>query len=242
MRRPLYLLIALSLLLLASRAWAVVEAEMPLAKLVEDSSVILLAKFDKVDREKGRGDLVVERKLRGEEQLATMPVKLLGAAGGEGNPTDMLDRVDTGTTLVLFIAHVSPTEDQLFAYSAGSWFKLRGTKGRQFVQAEPYLRQTFHGETADLVKLLDDFTAGTGKLPELDKKVKAGLGPKLHESTTPLQATPVAADQVEIGPAWQDKASSPTSPISNYVVPAVLLAALVGLAIMITRSSPGGPA
>src|SRR5687768_12818589 len=126
MPRLLFAAVLCSALLAASRAWAVVEAEMPLAQLVRDSHVVALARLEQVDVEKAKGVLIVERVLRGEEQLPNIPLKLLAAEGGEGSPGDMLERVENGTKLVLFLSHIGPAEHQVFAYSNGSWFKLRG--------------------------------------------------------------------------------------------------------------------
>jgi hypothetical protein len=192
--------------------------------------------------------LIVERVLRGEEQLPTIPIRLLAAEGGEGSPGDMLERVENGTQLVLFVSHLSPAEHQVFAYGNGSWFKLRGVdevpKLRAlFVQGEPYLRRTFHGDVDQLVKMLDDFSAGTATLPALDKTAKPGLGPILHGgSTSPVAEVPIP-DQVELGPAWQSDGSqaaevAPQSSIRHAAVAALLMIAAVGLLLMITRSSP----
>src|SRR6476620_5437623 len=85
------------------RAWAVVEAEMPLAQLVKDSNVVALVTLTSVDLEKSKGTLHIERVLRGDEPQADMPVKLLAVSGGEGHPSDMLNRVEEGTKLVLFL-------------------------------------------------------------------------------------------------------------------------------------------
>ena len=239
---------ALALLLLSrSQAHAVVEAEMPLTQLVKDSQVIALARLEQVDAEKGRGSLIIERTLRGGDLPADIPIKLLGSDAGEGRPLDMLERVNSGTTLVLFLSSLSAQEHQAFAYSNGSWFKLRGVGGLDqlkllFVQGEPYLRRTFHGETAELTKLLDSHLAGMGELPGLDKSAKAMLGPKQTEAAPVPEPVAIALDQIELGPAWQvDEDAKTASPIAlgNYVVVAILLAAVMGLALMLTRSSPG---
>jgi hypothetical protein len=159
----------------------------------------------------------------------------------------MVDRVEEGTKLVLFISHLAANEHQIFAYTNGSWFKLRGvdetTKLRAlFLQGEPYLRRTFHGEVDRLVKLIDDFTAGTTILPELDKAAKPGLGPTLNALIPAPPAEVAASDQIELGRAWRGdgnvKASDSSKATQRYAIAGFLVAAVVGLLFMMTRSSP----
>lgn len=240
------------LLLAGSRASAVVEAEMPLAQLVMDSQLIAVARLEQVDRESGKGTLRIERFVQGDSPAASIPIKLIASegSGGEGNPHDMLDRVQEGTTLVLFLSSLAPQEHQAFAYANGSWFKLRGVGELSqlkalFIQGEPYLRRTFHGDDAELVKLLDDFAAGRGTLPGLDKSAKPELGPTLHDAPPP-KVVASASNQIEIGPAWRTEGNELGSQLPstslNYVVAAVLLLSALGLAFLLTRSSPGAAA
>lgn len=237
-----------SLLLAVSRASAVVEADLPLRQLVEDSQVVAVAMLEQVDRESGKGVFAIEQVLRGDEPLASLPVKLLRAGSGEGSPSDMLDRVDEGTVIVLFISRISPTEHQILAYTNGSWFMLRGVdqgmglRALLFAQGEPYLKRTFAGEVSELIELISDHAVGTGSLPEIDKSAKPGLGPTLHNSPPPPADIASEFEQVELGPAWTNadgSAPQSNSPTLNYAVGVLLLAAGLGLAFMITRSSPG---
>lgn len=229
-----------SLLLAVSRALAVVEAELPLRQLVEDSQVVAVAKLEQVDRETGKGVLSIEQVLHGDEPLTNLPVKLVRAGNGEGSPRDMLDRVDEGTVMLLFISRISPTEHQILAYTSGSWFMLRGVdqsmglRAVLFAQGEPYLKRTFAGEVSELATLIRDHAAGTGKLPEIDKSAKPGLGPKRDDSPPPAAVAASDFPQIELGPAWQ-----PHSPTLNYAVGGLLVVAGLGLAFMLTRSSPG---
>lgn len=246
----LSLALALALILsVAPHARAVFEIEMPLAQLVKDSAVIAVVTLEQIDREAGKGTLKLERSLKGDPLPITIPIKLLASqqGGGEGSPRDMLDRVQDGVSLVLFLASLSEEEHQAFVYGNGSWFKLRGFGQRHqlkavFVQGEPNLRKTFHGDDRELAELIEAHLAGRKELPELDASVHPELGPRLDE-TTPLPVpVAVASDQIEIGPAWQlkddAKTVSPTGP-GNYVLAVILLAAGLGLVLMLTRSSPG---
>ena len=241
-------LVLCSLAALSSRALAVVETEMPLAKLLQDSHLVAVVTVERLDRTQERAMLSVERILKGNEPLTKIAVTLHGN-GGEGHPQDMLARIDNGMRLVVFISHLSPEEHQLFAYSNGSWFKLRGTgkaetiRG-QFQQGEPYLRKTFYGEGDELVQLIEAYIAGTGKLPDLDPQAPPGLGPTLHDLPALPSTATSSVNEIKLGPAWQADgaiASSPRDDTSgNYVVAGLLAIAAVGLVVMLTRSSPGG--
>lgn len=241
-------LVLCSLAALSSRALAVVETEMPLAKLLQDSNLVAVVKVERLDRTREQAILSVERILKGDEPLTKIAVTLNGN-GGEGHPQAMLARIDNGTRLVVFISHLSPEEHQLFAYFNGSWFKLRGTgQGEtirgQFQQGEPYLRKTFHGDGDELVRRIEDFLAGTGKLPDLDPQAQPGLGPTLHDLPALASTATSSANEIELGPAWQADgtvASAPRDNTSgNYVVAGLLAIAIVGLVVMLTRSLPGG--
>jgi len=243
--------IVLALMLLAvPQARAVVEVEMPLAQLIKDSQIIAVVRLEQVDREKARGSLNMERTLQGGNLPASIPIKLIASEAGEGSLRDMLDRVSDGTSLVLFLSSLSAQEHQLFAYGNGSWFKLRGVGELDrlklmFVQGEPYLRRTFHGDAAELIRLLSNHLADMSELPGLDKTAKPGLGPRLDEASPAPEPVVLSPDQIVLGPAWRTdgdvKATSATMP-GSYVVMTFLLAAAVGLSFMLTRSLPGGSA
>ena len=250
MTRPCFAIALACVLSAGSSARAVVEAEMPLAQLVKDSQLIAVMTLEQVDRGGGKGLLKLERVLQGDEPAAAIPIKLVAPAGGEGSPDDMLDRVGDGTKLIVFLSSLAPDNHQVIAYSSGSWFKFRGVGELNqlklvFLQGEPYLRRTFHGDDAELVKLLADFAAGKGTLPELDKSAEPGLGPRLNEASPAPQSVAIAPDQIALGPAWQidgeEKPAAPQDP-SGALVMAILLAAAVGLVLMMTRSSPGAAA
>ena len=238
------------ILLAASQARALVEAEMPLGQLVKDSQLIAIAHLEQVDVEKARGSLTIERTLHRGQLPAHIPIQLVAAKGGEGSPSDMLERVSNGTRLVLFLSSLSAQEHQVFVYGNGSWFKLRGVDELErlkliFIQGEPYLRRTFHGDDAELTKLLDNHLANMSELPGLDKTAKPGLGPRLNDVSQAPAPVAIAPDQIELGPAWQSQgvaqAASPAIP-GSYVVMSILLAAGLGLVFMLTRSLPGGSA
>jgi hypothetical protein len=243
------LVLALCTLVLGvSPARGVVEAEMPLVQLVRDSQIIAIVRLERLDHENGKAMMAIERTLRGERFPAAIPTRLIAAAGGDGNPSDMLDRVEEGMTFVLFLAQTSSNDYQIFAYSAGSWFKLQGlsNNGRlqaSFVQGEPYLRRTYRGEVAELAEMLDHFLAGTGELPGIDKAIKPGLGPTLNAASGVTQVEPPTSSQVELGPAWRIDHEQMTEPSGstflngNHAVAAALVIAAVGLLLMITRSS-----
>src|SRR5215213_2889820 len=94
MHRHFVLLATVVCLLPGVRALAVVEAEMPLAQLVKDSQVIAVVRPEKINRERGTAVLKVERVIGGTETLSEIRLKLIAPPGGEGDPRDMLVRMD----------------------------------------------------------------------------------------------------------------------------------------------------
>lgn len=227
-------------------ARAVVEAEMPLAQLVKDSQLIAVATLTKLDREAGKGLLLIDCVLKGENAPESIPVKLIAASVADGKPDDMLQRVGAGTNLVLFVSSLGPDEHQAFAYADKSWFKLRGvgqisSLKALFVQGEPYLRRTYHGEQAELVKLLEAHFTRAAKLPEIDKAVQPGLSQPLNATLT-SQAVAAAPEQIEFGPAWSSGEETPGNEahfsLPQYIVGSLLLIAAMGLVFMLTRSMP----
>jgi hypothetical protein len=228
-------------LLLSIRALAVFEAEMPLAQLVKDSHVIALVKVEKLNRERGTAILTVEKVVHGDEPLSRIPVRLIADKGSEGNPQDMLIRLDDGMSLVVFLSHLSPGEHQLFAYGHGSWFKLRGTGERdsvigQFQQGEPYLRKTYHGDVEELVRLI----AEKAELPPIDKQAKPSLGAILFGAAQPSPAVETT-NEIELGPAWTTAAEPPKKTgdsTPGYLIGSLLALAAIGLVVMLTRSLP----
>lgn len=163
---------------------AVIEALTPLAQLERDATAIAVVKVQTLDLDKQTTVLTLERTITGELSPPRVPIRLPG--DNQGVPTDMLERLEVGQRLVLF---VTETQTPLigYAYTRGSWFQILGTRDGervrwQFTHAEPYLRRTFRGETAQLVALLEAAAAGQGTLPAPTQDDKPGLGPKIDRA------------------------------------------------------------
>ncbi len=228
--------LSLALLSLTSPALAVFEVEMPLATLVAKSETIAVVQVEKFSREQERATLVVERLLKG-SNLERLPLLLRG--DGDGNPLDMLARIENGTQLVLFLAPISPTEEMIFAYTEGSWFKLRGVPAggivrSQFVQGEPYLLKSYAGKVDPLLELI----VNKGELPPIDSAIKPGLGPTLFALAEPQPSDETTAE-ILLSPTWLGEQAAPkatASPWRDYTVAALLTLATATLAFLLTRS------
>jgi hypothetical protein len=228
----------LIVLALAEALSADIEIRLPLKTLVAQSEVIAIVEVQRFDAEKQRAMLVVERVLKG-DALERLPVQLRGT--GDGPPDDMLVRIAAGHRLLVFLAPLGGNQSQVYAYGTGSWFLVRGVQEGsvvrcQFVQAEPYLRKTFHGPTEELVALLDAHLKDNAPLPEIDEQAESGLGPTLIERTQPGQSTAMGA--IEFGPAWQTSVKTNTSKWPAIVAPVLLAAAWLCLFFALIRSQP----
>jgi hypothetical protein len=234
---------ALVVLCCARPALAVIEALTPLKKFQADATAIVSVKVERLDLEKQTAVLTVEKLIAGEFNATRIPLRLAGDS--DGDPADMLDRLEVGQRLVLFVTE-TPGQSIGYAYTRGSWFQIIGTRAGervvwQFTHAEPYLRRTFHGETHELVELL---RAGKD-LPEPDEKEKPGLGAKI-DRTAEAVAEPELLPDLVAPPETSGEpvivSSTVTETIDNrpwYVFAATILIGLAGIVYLRMR---GGPA
>jgi hypothetical protein len=193
--RRLLLIIPL-LALSAGEVRGVIKATAPLKLFVRDGTYIVQVRVTKWDPEKSRAVFEIEEDIKGKLEDRSMNVvwKLEPDSKWEGIRT--LPRVikcfGPDEHAILFINdsggfwHNKGAERKnpiAFGFTNGSWFCLESSKledGKllwKLAQGEPYLRSTFKGTTAELNKVLVDYLAGKGKLPEPVKE-EPGFGPE----------------------------------------------------------------
>jgi hypothetical protein len=230
-------------LLAASPAWAVIDTITPLEKIVGDSHVVALAKVEKLSAEKMTTVLVVEETLRGEAAISRFNVRLEGqpVADARLSPQDLLQRIEPGSRIVLFVSHTGSSE-LIFAYTCNTWFHLTGVLDgdvvrAEFQNAEPFLRKTYSGSVDELANLVRDHAAGKAALPQPDRTGQPGLGPVVGASAPSLSQQPpptsMADSRFEYPPAEQQPRTIP--PLAIWTVLAV---GAMGLVFMLLRSTP----
>jgi hypothetical protein len=168
----------------ATPAPAVIEALTPLKLFLDDSSLILVAKVEKLDASRQVAVLAVSQALKGQASFRRLPLKL--ASDKAEQATQLQERLAPELSLVLFVDE----HNLAFAYSNGTWFQVKlagdgeALRGA-FTHFEPSLRRTFCGSTADLQTVLADVIAGKRKPPPVNPKEKPGLGPKVVSAAHP---------------------------------------------------------
>jgi hypothetical protein len=151
---------------------------------IDDSSIIVVAKIEKLDATKHGAVLVVTQQLKGQETFRRLPINL---AGDKPEQTaELAERLAPDLPVVLYVAK----EKLAFGYVNGTWFQLRltgeGTDTRgAFTHFEPYLRRTFHGSTEAMQTTVAEAIAGKGKPPKPDPQEKPGLGLKADVHSAP---------------------------------------------------------
>jgi len=163
-RRLLPLLLAGTL---ALPAGAVITRLYPLADLIADAEVIVLAKVGKNDGK--TVELVREAALKGKPpEKGTL---LLTGGDDKTQVPTIRQRLKPGAQAVVFARG-----RYVLGYTTGGWFRADSRSGKplQFVHLEPYLRRTYRGEVAALAQVVRDVLAGKRKAPAPDPNAKPG--------------------------------------------------------------------
>src|SRR5262249_38453594 len=145
----------------------------------------------------------------------------------------MLRRLAKDLPVVLFVARGQKGDYIAFGYTNGTWFQLLGHKDGEavrwaFTHAEPYLRRTFKGTTAELRRGLEGAQKGK-KPPAPDPKAEPGLGPEV-ESRVPAPAPRV--------PKTPPGALIPP-PLPGFRNPSEMLGIELGIEPRVESSEPG---
>ena len=180
------LLLVVGLLLVGGPVRAVITSAPSLKKLLAGVQYVCTARVEKLDPDRPAMVLTVDGDLKGKMPVRRLALNLKGdsdAAKYKHTP-QLLKRLAKDLPLVLFLIK---TGDRYvaFGYTNGTWFQFTGQKDRDadrvrwaFTHAEPYLRRTYKGTTAELRQLLADVLAGKKQPPEPDDKLEPGFGPE----------------------------------------------------------------
>ncbi|MBY0461293.1 MAG: hypothetical protein K2V38_28545, partial [Gemmataceae bacterium] len=189
----LSLLALLALLFSASAASGVITVLTPLAGILESDTYIFVAKADKLDpdnKERPTATFKVEKKLKGEPPFDKIPVNMTGNDEGKkaGDTKTIFDRLDDKRELVWFVRKQGKTFNAK-VFVEGSWFSVYGTLDADgqtirwaFMNGEPFLRRTFKGTSAEMVKTVEDALAKKADPPKPDEKEKPGYGPVVEKA------------------------------------------------------------
>ena len=173
------------LLLLATSASAVIKKLTHLDEVLESQKFIFVASVEKIDPDKPSAIFKVEKKLKGEPTFDRIPVNMTGDddAKKAGDTKTILERLDPSRKVVIFAVKQNGLYEAM-AFVEGSWFSLQGTPDPEtkairwaFLHGEPFLRRTFKGTTAEMVKVIEDGLAKKAKPPMADENEKPGFGP-----------------------------------------------------------------
>lgn len=189
----------LALVLVAAPALGVITKLTPLAEVLESDQLIFVAKAEKLDPDKPAAVFTVGKKLKGEPSFDRVPVNMTGddEAKKAGDPKAMFERLDTTRELVFFVRKQGKLYNAK-VFVEGTWFSIYGqldadgkTIRWAFLHGEPFLRRTFKGTSAEMVKTIEDALAKTSKPPEPDEKEKAGYGPVVEKKPSECAAGPL---------------------------------------------------
>lgn len=190
------LILGIGLLLLATRAEAVIIRLLPMRNVLGDSTFICTAKVETLDKTNLTMMLLVDEHLKGKGPFQKLPVLLKGddeAAKGKQTP-ELLKRLAPKVPLVLFVSQ-REKEYIAFAYTNGTWFQMLGVKPDDaetvrwsFTHTEPFLRRTFCGTTEEMKKVVTEVLAGKRKPPDANPKEEPGLGPEVKPESKPVGA------------------------------------------------------
>ncbi|WP_439621323.1 outer membrane protein assembly factor BamB family protein [Gemmata sp.] len=179
------LVTVLALMLTAAPAPAVIKKLTHLDEVLESQKFIFVAAVEKVDPDKPSVVLTVEKKLKGEPPFERIPINMTGDddAKKAGDTKTVLDRLDPSRKVVVFAVKQNGLYEAM-AFVEGSWFSLQGTPDPEtktvrwaFLHGEPFLRRTYKGTTAEMVKVIEDGLAKKAKPPMADENEKPGFGP-----------------------------------------------------------------
>lgn len=177
------------LVLAATPALAVITKLTPLAEILEGDDFIFVARVERLEPDRPGAVFVVERPLKGQPPYERLAVNMTGneEAKKAGDTRTIFDRLDSSRKLVFFVAKRGRNHNAK-VFVEGSWFSVHGTEDPAdktvrwaFQNGEPYLRRTFKGSSAELIRVIEDGLSGRAKPPAPDEKEKPGYGPPVRQ-------------------------------------------------------------
>jgi hypothetical protein len=192
--RLLALPFAVALLLTGTPALALVTRLIPLREVLHSEQFIFAVKVAQRSTVKPAVKLQVAEDLKGKVPFRTLWIPLPAEKDERQGKetTQLLKRLAPDLPLLLFVSKRGQRYTA-FAFTNGSWFQFVGrtepaTDAVQwsFTHAEPYLRRTFKGTTAELKQIVIDGLAGRKTPPEPDPREPPGLGPEIKHESFPL--------------------------------------------------------
>jgi len=216
-------------------AQAVITRLTPLAEVLETEHYIFVARVTRLDAGKPLAVFQVVRALKGELPFQQLAVNMSGddEAKKANDTQTILDRLDSRRQVVFFVSKRGKRY-QAMAFVEGSWFSLQGFEedaGKAvrwaFLHGEPYLRRTFAGSSAELIRIIEDGLAKRAAPPRPDEKAKPGYGPPASEDKPDKSA----GSGARLGPRWLGGSARGTTlwaviPSFVLVGPLAILAAI----------------
>jgi outer membrane protein assembly factor BamB len=190
----------LTILLAATATQAAITKLTPLAEVLESDQYIFVAKAEKLDpgnKDRPTATFKLDKKLKGSPPFERIPVNMTGDDEGKkaGDTKTIFERLDTSRELVFFVRKQG-TIFNAKVFVEGSWFSIYGTLDSDgktirwaLLHGEPFLRRTFKGTSAELVKTIEDAVAKKAKPPEPNEKEKPGYGPVIEKKNCSVPAT-----------------------------------------------------
>jgi outer membrane protein assembly factor BamB len=177
--------LGLILFTVASAAWGVITALLPLRAVLAQSNFILVTRVEKLYPERPGLILAVMEEMKGKASFRQLTVNLKGDTGSQKtrDTERLLKRLAPDLPLIVFINKRGDAYTG-FGYTNGTWLQITKTGSSpawSFTHLEPYLRRTFKGTTAELGKVVRDSLAGKAKLPAPNPNEKPGLGPEVEK-------------------------------------------------------------
>ena len=183
MPRAVLVLASAACLLFAGPAHAVITAPLPLSNALEAQPLIFVAEVAEILPEKPALILTQKTALKGEPKFERIAVLMKGDAEAQKgeHPAKLFDRLEAGQQVVVF-AKTRKKQTTLIIFADGTWFTVEGVEDDGKIRwalthAEPYLRRTFKGTTAEMIEAAKAGLAGTKQPPEYDPKEEPGFGP-----------------------------------------------------------------
>src|SRR5579883_2129351 len=246
--RRLAALTLCSLILAVSTAQGVITKLTPLAEVLASDEYIFVAKVEKLDpdnKDRPTAIFKLDKKLKGTPAFDRIPVNMTGddEAKKAGDTKTVFERLDTSRQLVFFVRKQGKLYNAK-VFVEGSWFSFYGTLDADgktvrwaFLHGEPFLRRTFKGTSAEMIKAVEDALAKKAKPPEPDEKEKPGYGPAVEKKCEEedCERTPHATAVGKSDPP-HSRAGFASQPTLFAVIPSFVL---VGPLAIIAALFPG---